>query len=51
MIENAVPLIPLRKGALAGMLKDAGFQNVEWFGDFNGDPLTDASLPLIVEAG
>jgi glycine/sarcosine N-methyltransferase len=50
MIENAVPLFPLRKDALAGMLKDAGFQNVEWFGDFNGGPLTDGSLPLIAVA-
>jgi glycine/sarcosine N-methyltransferase len=49
-IENAVPLIPLRRGELAGMLVNAGFSGVEWFGDFNGDPLTDASLPMIVEA-
>ncbi len=51
VIENAVPLIPLRRGELAGMLANAGFSRVEWFGDFNGGPLTDASLPMIAAAG
>jgi len=51
VIENAVPLIPLRRGELAGMLTNAGFSGVGWFGDFNGGPLTDASLPMIVAAG
>ncbi|MBN2202521.1 class I SAM-dependent methyltransferase [bacterium] len=51
VIENAVPLIPLRRAELAGMLANAGFGNVEWFGDFNGGPLTEQSLPLIVVAG
>ncbi len=51
VIENSVPLIPLRRGELAGMLANAGFGRVEWFGDFNGGPLTDASLPMIAAAG
>lgn len=50
VIENSVPLLPLRRGELAGMLEDAGFRSVEWFGDFKGGPLTDASLPMIVTA-
>jgi glycine/sarcosine N-methyltransferase len=46
-IENEVPLLPLRKQWLAGAFERAGFQGVEWYGDFSGGPLTDDSFPLI----
>jgi glycine/sarcosine N-methyltransferase len=49
-IENSVPLWILRKEALERLVRRAGFGGLEWFGGFDGRPLSPESLPLILEA-
>ncbi len=47
---NRVVLYPLRKKQLNNLLLQAGFKNLEYFGDFSGGPLHDKSISLIVKA-
>jgi len=47
-INNSVSLFALRKSRLQEMLADAGFENPDFYGNFNGSPLTETSMPLIV---
>ncbi|HZL10196.1 MAG TPA: class I SAM-dependent methyltransferase [Prolixibacteraceae bacterium] len=47
-ITNSVQLYAIRKNKLQELLEEAGFGALEFFGNFNGDPLQDNSLPLIV---
>jgi glycine/sarcosine N-methyltransferase len=49
-IRNEVTLLPIRKKELEGILREAGFRDLEWFGDFSGNPLVETSLPLICAA-
>jgi len=51
VIENEVPLYPLKVGDMEILLKDAGFSEIRFFGSFRKGPLTPESLPLVVEAG
>jgi glycine/sarcosine N-methyltransferase len=50
-ITNDAPLYPLRKADLETMLKESGFRDLRFYGDFHRGPLTARSLPLVVEAG
>lgn len=50
VVDNEVPLYPLRKDEVEAILTDAGFSQVRIYGDFRGGPLTPVSLPLVVEA-
>ena len=47
ILENEVALLPIRKAELEAVIREAGFRNPEWFGDFSGNPLTGTSLPLV----
>jgi glycine/sarcosine N-methyltransferase len=47
ILENEIPLLPIRKAELERVILDAGFAGVKWFGDFHGNPLTETSLPLV----
>ncbi|MBW8333662.1 MAG: class I SAM-dependent methyltransferase [Prolixibacteraceae bacterium] len=47
-IVNSVKLYAIRQNKLQELLEEAGFGNFEYFGSFNGEPLTKTSLPLIV---
>lgn len=47
-VENSTPLIPLRRKTLEDFLYTAGFTDIQFYGSYGGDPLTDTSLPLIV---
>jgi hypothetical protein len=47
IVENEVPLLPVRKNELDAVMRGAGFRELEWFGDFHGNPLGETSLPLI----
>jgi len=47
-IVNSVKLNAIRKNKLQEFLEDSGFESLEFFGNFNGDQLTELSLPLIV---
>lgn len=48
VIQNRLPLYPIRKNSLLGLLKRAGFQDIHFYGNFNGEPLTPRSMPLVV---
>jgi glycine/sarcosine N-methyltransferase len=50
LIENEIPLYPIRRGELDGALRKGGFTRITWYGSFGRDELTDRSLPLVVEA-
>ena len=49
IIENVIHLYPLRKHELDMALKNAGFTNVSYYGDFDRRELKENSLPLVVE--
>ena len=49
-IENVIYLYPLRKQELGIILKNVGFRDVSYYGDFNKRALEEKSLPLVVEA-
>jgi len=44
IIENDIPLYPLRGSELASLLANAGFKKVKNFGNYLGDPLTEDSF-------
>lgn len=48
VIENSVKLNPLRQEKLEELLHQAGFANLKYFGNFEGEALQPNSLPLIV---
>jgi len=47
-ITNSVKLYAIRQNKLQKLLEEAGFTNLEYFGNFVGEPLQADSLPLIV---
>lgn len=47
-LTNTQLLYPIRKNELENVLSAAGFSSFEYFGNFNGDKLTESSIPLIV---
>lgn len=49
-IKNKVKLLPLRKDELASLIDEVGYRDVCFFGNFNGDSLTEDSMPLILSA-
>lgn len=50
IIENSIPLYPLRKRELNAMLGEAGFLEAEHYGSYRGEPFTPESFPLIAVA-
>ncbi len=50
-ITNTVPIIPLRKKSLQGMLADAGFVSVDFYGDYSGEPWVPESYLTIAVCG
>lgn len=49
-LRNSVPLYPLRKSELEKALRDAGFEQLKFCGNFKAQTYTPESLPLIAEA-
>jgi len=47
-IINSTKLYAVRQNKLQELLKEAGFSSIEFFGNFNREPLTASSLPLIL---
>jgi hypothetical protein len=41
-------LNPIGKTELEGMLKETGFGNIRFFGNFKRDKLSSESLPLVI---
>lgn len=50
VIENEVPLLALRPDKLLAFLHTSGFQDLQTYGNFKGDPFTPDSQPFIVSA-
>ncbi|MGM0375457.1 MAG: methyltransferase domain-containing protein [Bacteroidota bacterium] len=48
--HNVVRLFPVRREQLVRALKNAGFSDVHFQGNFKGDPLSGNSVPLIFSA-
>ena len=46
-IGNSVKLYAIRKNEIHKFLEESGFKSIEYFGNFNGEPLQENSLPLI----
>jgi len=46
-IANSVKLYAIRKNKIHKLMEETGFENIEFFGNFNGEPLQENSLPLI----
>lgn len=46
VLENSVPLFPLRKDKLDEFLKGAGFTTIQYYGNFKKDKWTEKSVPL-----
>ena len=49
-IRNCIPLLAIRKASIQDLLQKAGFIDITFFGNFKREPLTENSMPLIVEA-
>lgn len=49
-VTNSVPLHPVRRDFLKMLLQESGFERIQTFGGFDGAPLTERSMPLIVTA-
>ena len=47
ILENTIPLIPLMKATLEGLLLEAGFTDLQVFGGFDQSPLKDNSIPFV----
>jgi glycine/sarcosine N-methyltransferase len=50
VLENEVPLYPLRRNEVEAVLREAHFSEIRFYGDFRRNPLMPESLPLVVEA-
>lgn len=48
VINHSVQLNPVRKNKLQELLEETGFTSLEFFGNFEREPLSDKSLPLVV---
>ena len=48
IIQNTVKLYGIRQENLQKLLNEAGFEKLEFFGNFAGEPLQHNSIPLIV---
>jgi glycine/sarcosine N-methyltransferase len=47
-IKNSTKLYAIRPDKLQELLVEAGFSSIEFFGNFNREPLTKNSLPLVL---
>ena len=50
-LENEIPLYPLRREQLCGLLRSAGFREVDFCGSYEGTPLEDDSFVVIAVCG
>ena len=50
IIENEIELLPILKNELSILLNKAGFNNCNYYGNFNSEPYTINSPALIIEA-
>lgn len=48
IIDNCIDLYAIRKLNLEQLLKQSGFQDIKYYGNFNKEELTKESIPLII---
>lgn len=48
--DNSIELLPLVSTDMEGLLRNAGFDSIKFYGDFKGSEYSDASYMLVVEA-
>ena len=46
---NNIPLFPIRQSEIENVLLEAGFKTIQFFGNFNSDPLLPESIPMVIE--
>lgn len=49
VIENQIPLLPVRKNELKTRLEKAGFTNISFYGGFDKSTLSAENIPLVVD--
>lgn len=50
VFENSIKLLPVTRDDMKKALEDAGFNGIEFYGDFNYSPYNDNSFMLVVRA-
>ena len=50
IIENTIELLPIRKSDIEFLLQEAGFININFYGNFKKSTFKLNDIPLIVEA-
>lgn len=50
-LKSDIPLYPLRRGELTGLLQHAGYTGLEYYGDFAGKPYDDDAFVTIAVCG
>lgn len=49
-LENSIPLYPIHKSEVDGWLRDAGFDDITYYKNYNSEPYDGEHLPLILIA-
>lgn len=50
IIRNRVGLYPVVQSEMEACLRDAGFKDIRFYGNFKGEPLSAESIPMVIEA-
>ncbi len=50
VIENSIKLFPVLKDEIQNLLKEAGYNKINFYSNFNKKSYTEESIPLIIEA-
>lgn len=50
VFENSIELLPVLSDKMMDLLEQAGFRRIQFYGDFNKSPYSDASYMLVVKA-
>ena len=50
VVRNRIELFPILKDEIELLLLNAGYSDIMYYGNFKGEPLSELSAPLIIEA-
>jgi SAM-dependent methyltransferase len=50
VVHNTIQLFPVKRELIEQLLDETGFNNIEFYGNFKMEPLTDNSMPLVIKA-
>ncbi|WP_425447078.1 class I SAM-dependent methyltransferase [Dethiothermospora halolimnae] len=48
--KNSIPLLPLKSSEILNILEEVGFENIKFYGDFDGNPHSEDAYATIVHA-